>query len=60
MSIPQRAVHCNAAPKGATAHLRSDEDVKYEAFQQFIPYVLHAAFKGPKNVGYTELTKKDS
>jgi len=32
-----RVVNCNAAPKGATAHLDRDETVKYAAFQQLIP-----------------------
>jgi len=39
---PLRVVNCNAVPKGATAHLGSDEIVKYAAFQQLIPDVLHA------------------
>ena len=55
-----RVVNCNAVPKGATAHLGSDESVKYAAFQQLIPDVLHAILKCPKNSGCTELTKKDS
>ena len=55
-----RVVNCNAVPKGATAHLGSDETVKYAVFQQLIPDVLHAILKCPKNGGCTELTKKDS
>ena len=55
-----RVVNCNAVPKGETAHLGSDETVKYAAFQQLIPDVLHAILKCPKNGGCTELTKKDS
>ena len=52
--------NCNAVPKGATAHLGSDEIVKYAPFQQLIPDVLHAILKCPKNGGCAELTKKDS
>jgi len=40
-------VNCNAVPKGATAHLGSDETVKYAAFQQLILHVLHAILKCP-------------
>jgi len=55
-----RVVNCNAVPKGATAHLGSDETVKYAAFQQLIPHVLHAILKCLKSGACTELTKKDS
>ena len=55
-----RVVICNAVPKGATAHLGSDETAKYAAFHQLIPDVLHAILKCPKNGGCTELTKKDT
>jgi len=55
-----RVVNCNAVPKGAAAHLGSDEAVKYAAFLQLIPDVLHAILKCPKNGDCTELTKQDS
>jgi len=34
--------------------------VKYAAFQQLIPHVLHALLKCPESGGCTELAKKDS
>ena len=53
-----RVVNCNAVPKGATAHLGSDEIVQYAAFQQLIPDVLHAILKCPKTVAALNLQRR--